>query len=46
MIGRTDRLANERPVFWRETTGTHVLTGILEKTDFSMYAHYGIHYEQ
>ena len=26
MIGRTDRLANERPVFWRETTWTYVLT--------------------
>ena len=36
LIGKPDRSANQRPVFdWRETTWTHVLTRISEKTDFS-----------
>ena len=35
LIDRPDMSANHRPVFWRETTLTHVLTRISEKTDFS-----------
>ena len=35
LIGRPDRSANQRPVFWRETTWIHVLILISEKTDFS-----------
>ena len=37
LIGRPDRSANQRPVlFFRESTWTHVLTRISEKTDFSI----------
>ena len=37
LIGRPDNSANcQRHVFWWETTWTHVLTRISEKTDFSM----------
>ena len=35
LIGRQDRSANQRPVFWWEITWTHVLIWILEKTNFS-----------
>ena len=37
LIGRPDNSANcQKHVFWWETTWTHVLTRISEKTDFSM----------
>ena len=35
LIDRPDMSANHRPVFWRETTLTHVMTLISGKTDFS-----------
>ena len=37
LIGRPDWSANQRPVIWWETTWTHVLILMSEKTDFSIH---------
>ena len=43
LIGRPDKLANQKPVLWQETTLTPVMTLISEKTDFSTKIFKSIH---